>query len=112
MDLMIVLNGLDLQEDKMTDDTPPGIKLLMDSPRSEEDTVALLRQCCESYPKGCGREEECYRRYLLKGGIWGPPKGWHDPVPKRVPERQKYCDYLPTLDRRAVISTLRERPIY
>jgi len=97
---------------------PKGLALLKGPKRSYKFTVAYLDMCCESYPNGCGFEDECHQWYSTRcnvravDGGWGFPRRYKEPPEKRQTEVQRYANSLPTLCRRMVISTIRERPIY
>jgi hypothetical protein len=82
--------------------------MLYGNKRSEEFTIEYLRLCCASYPKGCGREEECKRLYDRRCGEW-KLKVPRAKEPKYVTEEQRYADSLPVLSTRTWIAVTRDR---
>lgn len=90
---------------------PKGLRLLQGAKRSEDFTTNFLKECCEDYPEGCGHEEECKRLFDARCGEWRFRRRNGHPA-RIMTEAERYSDWMPTIEIRRVVKTIRESYTY
>ena len=96
---------------------PKGLQLLQGERQTEQDTIAVLNECCADHPNGCGRyRKECRKLFAIRsdhdprsgGWAWSLKSLYKVPAQSRQADDIRYSNTLPILKLKDVRTKIRE----